>query len=61
MPKSSCEHFDEIFKNLDANKEQVGISNYILRVTTLEEVFIKIGEEAEVQEAHSAESQTLVN
>jgi hypothetical protein len=47
MPKKLSAHFDEIFLELDNpdNYERFNMKSYNVRVTSLEEVFIKLGEE----------------
>jgi len=51
LPKEISEHFDEIFQTIDADPEVWNIKQYNLRVSSLEEVFIEIGEREKREEA----------
>ena len=42
---SIAERFKPLFNEIDNNKDKYGIADYSIRRSTLEEVFIKIGEE----------------
>ena len=42
--------FPKIFTELDENPESFGIKDYVVRVSTLEEVFIEIGRKEEAQD-----------
>ena len=44
VPNSLGEYFTEIFTNVDANLESLNILQYSIRSSSLEEVFIDIGE-----------------
>lgn len=43
LPASSAENFEELFKYIDENRNDLNILRYNLRVASLEEVFIEIG------------------
>jgi hypothetical protein len=47
LPKKLHQHFDEIFTELDNenNHQRFNMKGYNVRVTSLEEVFNKLGEE----------------
>ena len=49
LPKESASHFPEFFAHLDANKEEIGIESYGVSLTTLEEVFLRIGMEERIE------------
>lgn len=43
LPTASSSQFKEFFNELDSNLETLGIRSYGVGITTLEEVFLKIG------------------
>jgi hypothetical protein len=45
LPRQISDHFTEIFEAIDADLDQWNIKRYNLRVSSLEEVFIEIGEQ----------------
>mmetsp|Transcript_7608 Transcript_7608/g.12112 ORF Transcript_7608/g.12112 Transcript_7608/m.12112 type:complete len:1794 (-) Transcript_7608:303-5684(-) len=51
LPFSDSGKFPEIFDELDENKEKWGVNSYGVSVTTLEEVFLKVGHEADEEVA----------
>lgn len=44
LPHNSTGMFPALFDDLDSNKQKLGISSYGVSVTTMEEVFIRVGE-----------------
>jgi ATP-binding cassette subfamily A (ABC1) protein 3 len=44
VPFSASHKFPTMFRQIDAKKEELGIINYGISVTTLEEVFLKVGQ-----------------
>ena len=44
LPDSAINKFKEFFIEMDKNKEELEIKSYGIGVTTLEEVFIKVGD-----------------
>ena len=57
VPYSISQNFKPLFEELDGKKQKYEISDYSIRCSTLEEVFIKIGEEeakAEDEEFHAS-------
>ncbi|CAI8053623.1 ATP-binding cassette sub-family A member 3 [Geodia barretti] len=44
LPLKSSQSFPHLFDTLEAQKEQLGIAGFGISVTTMEEVFIKVGE-----------------
>jgi hypothetical protein len=56
LPEIIREDFAAIFAELDANPDRYNISNYNIRVTSLEEVFNKIGEEEHAAENAGVDS-----
>ena len=47
LPNESSGQFKEFFFKLDNNLNQLGINSYGVGITTLEEVFLKIGDHGE--------------
>ena len=45
VPYSIAKKFKVLFEEIDGNKAKYGVADYSIRCSTLEEVFIKIGEE----------------
>jgi len=50
LPFETSSYFKNLFEELDANKHQLNIASYELRVTNLDEVFTTIGRLADEQE-----------
>lgn len=50
LPSDFSHQFEKLFTEIESRQEELGISSYGASVTTLEEVFIKVGEEAEHEE-----------
>lgn len=50
LPNEANNLFKSFFAKLDENIEQLGISSYGVGITTLEEVFLKIGKHDEDEE-----------
>ncbi|CAD5114243.1 DgyrCDS3384 [Dimorphilus gyrociliatus] len=44
LPQKSTNKFEAMFKTLEENKESLGINSFGASVTTMEEVFLKVGE-----------------
>ena len=51
LPLSASENFESLFEEFDANKLSLGIVNYGVSVTTLEEVFLKVAHGEDHKEA----------
>ena len=47
LPSSATPSFPELFDHLEANKTGLGILSFGVSVTTMEEVFMKVGEISE--------------
>ncbi|KAF2069523.1 hypothetical protein CYY_009160 [Polysphondylium violaceum] len=47
LPTSSMPSFVNFFRDLDSNKHNLGISTFGISVTTMEEVFLRIGQESD--------------
>ena len=45
LPSEATGKFEELFTELEKNRSQLGIASYGASVTTMEEVFLKVGEE----------------
>ena len=45
LPFQSSAHFADVFDEFDQNKDKYGIDSYGISVTTLEEVFLRVGHE----------------
>lgn len=50
LPNSSSGQFKEFFKDFDENLKDLGIRSYGVGITTLEEVFLKIGHGEEMEQ-----------
>ena len=50
IPQNESEKFEEFFTELDGSLKDLGIKSYGIGVTTLEEVFLKVGNEDEIEE-----------
>ncbi|CAB4007510.1 ATP-binding cassette sub-family A member 3-like [Paramuricea clavata] len=64
LPSQSSVGFEPLFRELEEGKEKLGISSFGVSVTTLEDVFIKVGEGMEhtvdeVREAKEADTHSL--
>ncbi|KAG1683898.1 ATP-binding cassette sub-family A member 3 [Nymphon striatum] len=59
LPHESSPNFQALFQNIEDNKVALGISSYGASITTMEEVFIKVGERIEFGE--SAATQLISN
>mmetsp|Transcript_25624 Transcript_25624/g.41329 ORF Transcript_25624/g.41329 Transcript_25624/m.41329 type:complete len:244 (-) Transcript_25624:3060-3791(-) len=44
LPKASSRNFADLFDEIDKNLETLGVDAYSISVTTLEEVFVRVGE-----------------
>lgn len=49
LPSDYSHKFEELFHEIESKREELGVSSYGASVTTLEEVFIKVGEEHETE------------
>lgn len=47
LPSASTPSFPELFDKLEAQKTSLGILSFGISVTTMEEVFMKVGREVE--------------
>jgi hypothetical protein len=45
LPFQSSPHFADVFDHFDSNQQKLGMVNYAISVTTLEEVFLRVGHE----------------
>ena len=43
LPKSEAPHYPKLFKSIDTNLRRLGISSYGVAITTLEDVFLRVG------------------
>ncbi|CAD5121577.1 DgyrCDS10076 [Dimorphilus gyrociliatus] len=44
LPKESSENYEEMFRDIEDNLETLGITSFGVSITTMEEVFLKVGE-----------------
>ena len=51
LPTSSSKQFKKFFQDFDQNLDTLGIRSYGVGITTLEEVFLKIGHGEELEQA----------
>jgi len=56
LPLSASENFQGLFESFDAEQKQLGIINYGVSVTTLEEVFLKVAHGGD-HDTHAVEKQ----
>ncbi|XP_074649372.1 phospholipid-transporting ATPase ABCA3-like isoform X2 [Tubulanus polymorphus] len=47
LPQESSDQFEALFTELEQNKDDLGISSYGASVTTMEEVFLRVGESSD--------------
>jgi ATP-binding cassette subfamily A (ABC1) protein 3 len=52
LPSSATHHFPPLFDTLEVEKEGLGVSGYGISVTTMEEVFMRVREGAEMALSH---------
>lgn len=45
LPSEATDKFEELFLELETRRQELGIASYGASVTTMEEVFLKVGEE----------------
>jgi ATP-binding cassette subfamily A (ABC1) protein 3 len=57
LPKEAAPRFPEFFTYLDDNKEALGIDSYGVSLTTLEEVFLRIGMEEKIERGDDEEEE----
>ncbi|XP_078610116.1 cholesterol transporter ABCA5-like isoform X1 [Branchiostoma floridae x Branchiostoma japonicum] len=50
LPLERVENFADLFSMLDSNSDSLGVQNYGISMTTLEEVFLKLREDEEAEE-----------
>ena len=60
LPSASTVSFPELFDLLEAQKALLGILSFGVSVTTMEEVFIKVGQEVE-EERYLCLMKALIN
>ena len=60
LPSSSTPSFPELFDRLEADKVALGIQSFGVSITTMEEVFMKVGEDSDetLDNRYSAQSTT---
>jgi len=61
LPTESSIHFGSFFTDFDNNLELLNIRSYSVGVTTLEEVFLKIGHGEEVEKERENKGLSLNN
>ncbi|KAI9562460.1 hypothetical protein GHT06_009893 [Daphnia sinensis] len=65
LPSDKSHLFQQIFEELEQNRRSLGISSYGASVTTMEEVFIRVGEinagHQEIEKQNANREDTLVN
>lgn len=57
LPTSSASQFKEFFAQFDQNLDNLNIRSYGVGITTLEEVFLKIGHGDDVEEARAVKKE----
>ena len=61
LPKEECAKFPDLLLDLETNKDSLNIVNIGISITTIEDVFLKIGELENLDERDFEKSQTVVN
>ena len=59
LPTSSSKAFKDFFKEFDECLTQLGINSYSVGITTLEEVFLKIGHGEEAEKEREEKRQAI--
>lgn len=59
LPTESSPQFKNFFRDLDASLNDLGLRSYSVGVTTLEEVFLKIGHGEEVEQKRDQDNMNL--
>jgi len=57
LPTSSAPQFKQFFADFDKNLDNLGIRSYGVGITTLEEVFLRIGHGDDVEDARKEKKQ----
>ena len=57
LPTSSASQFKQFFADFDQNLDNLGIRSYGVGITTLEEVFLRIGHGDDVEDARKAQKE----
>ncbi|GMF11425.1 unnamed protein product [Phytophthora lilii] len=60
LPTASSEAFPSMLEQLDAEIHALGVQQYGISVTTLEEVFLRISQEIDEQQQHEADPRELM-
>lgn len=61
LPFDQSGKFEELFEHIEKNSAELGISSFGTSATTMEEVFLKVGESAEQEADDSTEESPLKN
>ncbi|CAM9424100.1 unnamed protein product, partial [Ectocarpus fasciculatus] len=63
LPFASSSNFVDMFREIDSRRDQLGVAGYGVSVTTLEEVFLRVGHGAEMPQpsSDSAEGKTAIS
>ena len=60
LPTASTPHFQTLFQEFDAKKQELGIHSYGVSVTTVEEVFLKVVSDQYMDDAQAPSTKTKV-
>ncbi|XP_063961818.1 phospholipid-transporting ATPase ABCA3-like [Lytechinus pictus] len=61
LPEESVAHFEGLFSQLETQKKELGIDSYGASVTTMEEVFLKVGMNLGQEEENEARYRSMSN
>ncbi|XP_067672614.1 phospholipid-transporting ATPase ABCA3-like [Haliotis asinina] len=61
LPQESAHNFEELFSQLQKEQKQLGISSFGASVTTMEEVFLRVGESSDINLRGRLQKGTVMN
>lgn len=66
LPRDMSSHFEQLFTELETKQRQLGVGSFGVSVTTMEEVFLKVGEQYDISDSiehnsYGSEQTTDVN
>lgn len=54
LPREKSSHFEQLFTELEMKQKELGVGSFGVSVTTMEEVFLKVGEQYDVADTRGA-------
>eukprot|EP00039_Didymoeca_costata_P018298 m.332943 g.332943 ORF g.332943 m.332943 type:complete len:1731 (+) comp17035_c0_seq1:282-5474(+) len=61
LPREGVEKFEGLFEALEAKRDELNLESYGCSITTMEEVFLRVGEEADVESLASSKEYGIEN